>query len=291
MSCPGFGARSSPANFYQSEIGNRKSEIFLNSDFQNAWRGKDPFAEAFRLDGEVFRSVKSRRTFRFELNGKSYFAKVHRGAGWKEIFKNLFQFKKPVLSARNEYDAIRRLEKLGVATMTVAAFGERGKNPAKIESFIITEELKNTISLEDFCRDWKENPSPFALKKALIEYIAAVSRTLHRNGVNHRDYYICHFLFDKKRDWQKEGVLAYLIDLHRTQLRKKTPRRWIIKDLAGLYFSTMDIGLTERDLFRFLKIYSGCSLENALNTQSSFFYSVQWTALKLYRKEQICPKG
>jgi hypothetical protein len=43
-----------------------------------------------------------------------------------------------------------------------------------------------------------------------------------------------------------------LIDLHRAQLRKKTPRRWVVKDVAGLYFSVMDIGLTQRDLFRFV---------------------------------------
>lgn len=263
--------------------------IYLNPDFQALWSGKDPFAEAFRLEGEVFRSVKSRRTFRFELNGKGYFAKVHRGTGWREIFKNLLQFKQPVLSARNEYEAIRKLEQLGVATMNVAAFGERGKNPAKIESFIITEELTDTVSLEDLCRDWKSSPPPFALKKALIEYAADVVRTLHRNGVNHRDCYICHFLLDCSRDW-RAGINAPLIDLHRAQIRKKTPRRWAVKDVAGLYFSAMDAGLTPRDRFRFMKIYSGQPLHEELKTNAAFWRSVEKTARRLYAKEQQKPK-
>ncbi len=275
--------------------------IYLNSDFKATWSGKDPFGEAFKLEGKIFRSVKGRQTFRFELNGKSYFAKVHRGVGWREILKNLLQFKLPVLGARNEYEAIRKLEELGVATMKAAAFGERGRNPARIESFIITEELTETISLEDYCRDWKVNSPPFVLKKALIEYVATVSRTLHQNGVNHRDYYICHFLFDVSpaslfelrragKDWEN-GITASLIDLHRAQIRKNTPRRWVVKDVAGLYFSAMAIGLTRNDLFRFIKIYSGISLRETLRKDASFWSAVERVAQCLYAKEKRRPKG
>lgn len=257
--------------------------IYLNSYFKKLWAGKDPFAEAFRLDGEVFRHVKTRRTFRFEIEGKGFFAKIHHGAGWREIFKNLLQFKMPVLSARNEYEAIRRLDKLGVATMVPAAFGERGRNPAKIRSFIITEELADTVCLEDFCRDWSNNPPPFALKKALITYLATVSRTLHRNGVNHRDYYLCHFLLDVSRPWES-GIKAALIDLHRMQLRKHTPRRWIIKDAGGLYFSALDTGLTRRDLFRFMKEYSERPLRDILRDEKAFWMIVEKTAQRLAKK-------
>jgi len=262
----------------------------LNTHFKKAWAAADPFAAAFRLEGEVFRSVKTRRTFRFELGGKSYFAKVHHGIGWAEILKNLLQLKRPVFSARNEYEAIRRLEKLGVATMKIAAFGERGRNPARIESFIITDELVNTVSLEDYCRDWKRNPPPFELKLALIRYVAQVSRLLHCNGVNHRDYYLCHFLLDVSRDW-KAGIKASLIDLHRAQLRKKTPRRWAVKDVAGLYFSAMNIGLTSRDRLRFMEIYSGGSLRETLRNGAGFWRAIDRTAKRLYAKEQRKPKG
>lgn len=264
--------------------------IYLSPEFESAWAGKDPFTEAFRLEGEIFRAVKTRRTFRFEFNGKSYFAKVHHGTGWAEILKNLFQFKIPVLGARNEYEAVRKLEGLGVATMKVAAFGERGRNPARIESFIITEELTDTVSLEDFCRDWKTNPPPVALKRMLIQYLADVSRTLRCNGMNHRDYYICHFLLDVSHP-PAGGVKASLIDLHRAQLRRKTPRRWAVKDVAGLYFSAMNIGLTQRDRFRFMKIYTGRSLRGTLQNHAGFWRAVERTAEQLYVKEQRKPKG
>ena len=78
--------------------------------------------------------------------------------------------------------------------MTAAAFGERGSNPAQQHSFIITEELAPTISLEDFSLDWVQNPPAPALKRALIDEVARMVREMHRAGVNHRDCYICHFL-------------------------------------------------------------------------------------------------
>ena len=60
-----------------------------------------------------------------------------------------------MLSARNEYRAIKTLETLGIDTMKISGFGERGVPPVWLESFIITEELENTVSLEDFCRTGK----------------------------------------------------------------------------------------------------------------------------------------
>jgi heptose I phosphotransferase len=268
--------------------------IYLRDDFKKAWEGQDPFEAADRLEGEVFRAVKSRRTLRFKLNGKSYFAKVHHGVGWKEIIKNLLQFKKPVLGAENEWAALKKLKELGVDTMVPCAYGQRGSNPAKRDSFIITEDMINTKSLEDFCRDWPTNPPPFALKKALIEKLAWVSRLMHTNGMNHRDYYICHFLLDisnGRNNLDPENLKASLIDLHRAQIRKKTPRRWIVKDVAGLYFSAMNIGLTQRDLFRFIKVYSNKPLRETLRLYHAFWRSVESAAIRLYAKEQRNPRG
>src|SRR5690606_20400210 len=121
----------------------------------------------------------TRRTLQFELSGKRYFVKHHLGIGWREIFKDLVQFRPPVLGARNEWQAVARLTELGVPTMTVAAYGSRGVNPARRESFIITEDLTNTISLEDYCADWPLRPPDRNFKRMLITGIADISRTMH----------------------------------------------------------------------------------------------------------------
>lgn len=263
--------------------------IFLDEKFKKMWFEKDPFLEVQKLDGDTFRNLENRRTLRFEVNGNGFFLKFHKGVGWHEIFKNLIMLKTPVLGAGNEYKAICHLEELGLSTTKVAAFGRRGKNPAKRRSFIITKELVNTLSLEDFCRDWPQNPPSFASKKLLIEKLAWMSRQMHTNGMNHRDYYICHFLLDVsalKEKPEPEDIKLHLIDLHRAQIRDKIPIRWIIKDLAGLWFSAMDVGLSKRDLFRFMTIYSGRSVRDIFSKERKFWNQVHKKACRLYQHQQ-----
>ncbi len=257
--------------------------LYLREDFQKAWNGKDPFQEVEKLDGRVFRAVKSRRTFRFEMNGKAFFAKIHHGVGWLEILKNLTQFKSTITGAGNEYAALIKLHELGIDTMTPCAFGSRGINPANQDSFIITDELTNTISLEDFCRNWKKTPPSPRLKHAMIKKIGQVSSIMHSNGLNHRDFYICHFLLDiadGEQNVNPARLKAYLIDLHRAQLRPHTPRRWRVKDIAGIWFSAMDIGLSQRDILRFISFYG-----KNIALDHNFWNDVNQTARRLYIKE------
>ncbi|MEG1976737.1 MAG: lipopolysaccharide kinase InaA family protein, partial [Citrobacter sp.] len=92
--------------------------VELKEPLATLWRGKDAFEEVKNLQGEVFRELETRRTLRFELTGKSYFLKWHRGTSLKEIVKNLLSLRMPVLGADREWNAIHRLSQLGVDTMT-----------------------------------------------------------------------------------------------------------------------------------------------------------------------------
>ena len=77
------------------------------------------FKQMMALQGEVFREQKGRITQRIKLGDKYYFIKQHHGIGWKEIFKDLFQGRLPVLGAKNEWRAIAALQSLGVAAAKV----------------------------------------------------------------------------------------------------------------------------------------------------------------------------
>jgi len=251
--------------------------------------GIDLFDYLLQLDGEMFRDIENRRTLRFSLNGKRYFLKAHCGVGWKEIFKNLLQLRLPVLGARNEWRAIQVLQQLGVDTMTLVAYGERGLNPAHRQSFVITEALEQTESLEDFCAGWETNPpaskSALRLKRALIQRVATIARRMHASGINHRDFYICHFLLDISADVFSQPPAALrlsLIDLHRVQLRRRTPLRWVVKDIGGLYFSSMRIGLTRHDLYRFMKVYRDSGLRATLREDGKFWSRCRLRACSLY---------
>jgi len=276
--------------------------IELRDDLAKHFTGAGSFDAIMALDGEVYRSVLGRRTLRFVCGGKSYFAKLHYGVGWKEILKNLYRFRLPILGAWTEKKAIDCLHALGVNTMTVAGYGRRGWNPARLQSFIITDDLQNTLSLEEYCRFWSQRRPSFRLKKALVDKLAQVARTLHENGVNHRDFYICHFLMKVDSCGEpidSDNPLLFLIDLHRMQLRKRTPLRWIIKDIASLYFSTLDLGLTSRDVLRFVRAYKNTALRQTLENDKGFWRLVTRRAIRLYQRDFgktptlpiSCPEG
>ncbi|MCF3281534.1 lipopolysaccharide core heptose(I) kinase RfaP, partial [Escherichia coli] len=93
-------------------------------------------------------------------------------------------------------------------------------------------------------------------------------RKMHAAGINHRDCYICHFLLHLPFTGREDELKISVIDLHRAQIRAKVPRRWRDKDLIGLYFSSMNIGLTQRDIWRFMKVYFGMPLRDILRLEA-----------------------
>ncbi len=260
----------------------------LNDELKTLWAGKDVFSEVQQLTGRVVRDKEGRQTMRVELDGKVYYRKLHTGVGWFEIFKNLFQGRLPIIGASNEWLAINRLHTLGVDTLTPVAYGSRGLNPATRLSFLMSKELTGTISLARFSEHWLETPPSFALKKALIEKVAAITRTIHRNGINHRDLYICHFLLDISRGEESlrpENIRLFLVDLHRAQMRARVPERWLVKDLGSIDYSSLKIGLTARDRLRFLRVYHDRPLRDILRDEKKLWRKVAGRTRKLYSRE------
>ena len=255
--------------------------IYLAEELADLLEPSSMFDSLAAMQGEVFREVASRRTFRFEHGGKGYFAKVHHGVGWAEIIKNLLQWRLPVLGAANEWRAIGRLQEIGIDTLSPVAYCCRGINPASRESCIVTRELVDSISLEDLVA---EAPLIFRHKVALVRKVARISGCMHRAGINHRDLYICHFHLDKRTRNQDDPTI-HVIDLHRAQVRRRTPRRWIVKDVGGLLFSAFDAGLTKTDLYRFMREYSAKPLRVTLVEDGKFWRQVLRRARRLYRQE------
>jgi hypothetical protein len=248
------------------------------------------FDRILALEGEVYRNVSGRKTLRFSRDGKSYFLKVHLGVGWKEIIKNLVRFRLPVVSAKTEWRALHRLKALRVETLTPVAYGCEGWNPARLRSFLITEDLGETVMLSDVLSEWKRKAptsrDTVRLKRALLEKIADIARTLHENGVNHRDFYLCHLRVpvETLAAPSTDQTRVYVMDLHRAQMRRRTPARWIIKDLGSLFFSSLDLGLTRRDLYRFMRAYDRQTLRTILTIRSRFWGRVEGRAFRLYGK-------
>lgn len=261
-----------------------QKSFYLREELATEWHGYAVFDLLATMPGEIFRDKEGRRTLRFVLNNHSYFLKYHQGVGWQEIIKNLIQGRLPILGARNEWRAIQFLQQHNIDTMTLAGYAEKGINPATRQSFVITDDLTDTMSLEFVGEQWQQQPPSFATKQALIKKLAKMSRIMHENGMNHRDYYLCHFLVEAdfaRHNTYTADMPIYLIDLHRAQLRQKTPLRWQVKDLGSLYFSASRVALTRRDKLRFMRCYSGLPLRQILAEQASLWQQVEQRANKL----------
>jgi hypothetical protein len=234
------------------------------------------FDQLMSLEGKPFRDVKGRKTIQFKTANDSFFIKQHFGVGWMEIIKNLLTLKLPIIGAETEKIAIQKLDEIGIATTPLVAFGERGLNPANRQSFLITQDLGNIISLEDFCRDWKINPPDHQVKHELIIAVATLTKKLHEGGLVHRDFYLCHLCLDV--DLLKRGeIKLYLIDLHRMLMSQAVGGKSAMKDIAALYFSAMDIGLSKEDYNLFKQYY--CQ-----DLPLKFWAQVKQRAHKLYAK-------
>ncbi len=261
------------------------SAPYLREDLAAAWAGTEPYQQAASLEGCVYRAVANRRTLRFEAGGRAYFAKVHRGSGWREILKNLGTLRPPVIGAGNEFAACRHLAAAGVCAPTVAGFGQRGWNPARRFSFVVCDALEGRDSLEDVLEAWQRHPPAPADKRRLVEAVAAFASSMHAAGVVHRDFYVCHLLLDRAA-WADGHVDLAVIDLHRARIHRRIPRRWLGRDLAALLFSVLDAPLTSRDWLRFVAVYRGRPLREVLAREGAFWRSVHRRAGRLYRKGQ-----
>lgn len=265
-------------------------DLVLRDELQTLWQDKDVFAEVQKLDGEIARAVPGRETRRFELHGKTYYRKLHTGVGWGEIFKNLLQLRLPIISAENEWQALNRLANLNVPSLTPVAYGKKFRNPAAQLSFIVTRELTGTIELDKYLVSCREQRLTFNATLMLVQEVARIARVIHCHGINHRDLYLCHFLLDLRSvDAWRAGIakpILYLVDLHRAQLRDRVPARWLIKDLASIYFSVMDFGITRRDIFRFLMMYFDQPVRTIFSEKASLLRHIAQRADKLYQREQ-----
>ena len=243
-------------------------------------RNDDVFSALSTVEGEVYRRSARRRTSRVVIAGKTYFAKVHEGVGWREIAKNLLSAKRPVLGARREFEASRRLSARGVAVPGVAAFGERGVNPARRRSFTIHDALDGWRSLEDVGHGWLAAPRCIELKRALLTETGRLTAAMHAAGVCHRDYYACHLMANAAKLGNGEAELA-LIDLHRAQVHRRLSRRARVRDLGALLYSTSGMPLTGRDRLRFVAAYAGTSTGDELRRGGDFWCAVLRRAARL----------
>ncbi|MBY0544185.1 MAG: lipopolysaccharide core heptose(I) kinase RfaP [Gammaproteobacteria bacterium] len=259
----------------------KNASVKLTPDLLSYWTTLPLFDQIMQTEGMVYRQIEQRVTLKFTHNDANFFIKKHHGAAWTDIVKNIFSGRPAILGAKNEYIILKRLAELDIKAPIVAGFGASGLNPLNRRSFVITHEIPSAVGMDTLATQWKSNQLSWRTKQNLIKKIAEITRALHQNGVNHRDLYACHFMITQPLT---ENPDVTIMDLHRAGLRKKTPLRWIRKDLASLYYSILNFGVTQRDILRFMAYYANKPWVDELKDRSEYWFAVKKKAKHFIRR-------
>lgn len=228
----------------------------------------DPHEWLAARSGETFREKSGRRTFRFQVDGRSYFAKESSGVGTREALKELSSLRTPPLDTRREVRALERLGAAGVAVPELMGWGVRGRHPLRRRSFVVTGDVGTQRTLEDVAASL--SPTDFSQRRRWVRRAARLVASLHAAGVNHRDLYLGHILVRGTSDAPE----LVLIDLHRAQVWERIPGRWLAKDLGALAFAAQGHGLRRTDLARFVTEYAGASYARTIRSSPGFWRRV-----------------
>jgi heptose I phosphotransferase len=204
--------------------------------------------------GQVAKNVlPERTTTRLDLEDeegatRTLYLKRHTRPRVTELIKPLMRLTRPIVGARNEWEAILRFHEVGIPTMVPVALGEAGGR-----SFLITEGIEGCQKLTvwmDAHKHALHNGQLASLRK-IAQGVADVARAMHAAGMHHQDFYLTHLMMPQSG----ASVPIRVLDLGRARFQPRLARRWIVKDLAQLNYSAIGVPSTER--LRFLARYLG----------------------------------
>ena len=184
----------------------------------------------------VWRSISERQNCTLDIQfGDGKIRRLH--------IKRYFPARGFSTPADEESQGIRALEIEQIPTAPLVAYGKLKDG----RSFIITEDLQGFRPADKLIADG------FDFEK-LLNPTAEVAAKLHAKGLHHRDLYLCHFFVDP----QKEPIDLRLIDAARVKRLPGflTRQRWIVKDLAQFWYSTLDLPISDDQRNRWLARYA-----------------------------------
>ncbi len=144
--------------------------------------------------------------------------------------------------AEDEAKAIKLLIDAQIPTVPLVGWGWLADG----RSFVITEDLAGYQAADKLI----QGGLPF---EQILEPTADLAAKLHSSGLHHCDLYLCHFFV--KAD---EPGLVRLIDAARVARLRSifTRSRWIRKDLAQFWYSTLSLPITDGQRGEWMKRYS-----------------------------------
>jgi heptose I phosphotransferase len=212
------------------------------------------FADAAALkpaDRYVEKQGRSTGRYRLSIAGETlslYVKKHSRLSWWRRMITAAGSFAGP-----NEWRNLQTAAALGVR-VPESVFVGTGQTH-ECGSVLAVRELEGYLPLHEYVPgplSRLPEPARHRRKRALIARLADAVRRLHRNFYYHRDLYLCHFYL-RDDPTAPDGLDLVVIDFGR--LLRSRLRRWQVKDLAGLLYSSGVSGVSRTDRLRFFKSY------------------------------------
>ncbi len=171
------------------------------------------FDDFWRLRARPFKRKRDREIRVLNLDGKTYYLKRYfRLPRWRKS------------GAETEWEGAMRLLRAGFSVPLPVCLGlERTFWAGR--AFTLFRSAQG-VRLEDLFRQQFWPP--------LVTPLAEVAGRFHAQGFSHQDFYLCHFFWD-----EEEGRLT-IIDLQRLRWAKRPKKRWVVKDLAELFYSVRE---------------------------------------------------
>ena len=171
---------------------------------------------------------KAKREIRYvELEGRPFFLKKYYEVPWWKRSE-----------AETEWEGAFQLLKEGFSVPLPVAFGREVRFLSG-RAFTMFQAAPGRRA-EDCLRE--------ALNPELVWNLARVAGRFHAAGFSHQDFYLCHFF------WAAQEKRLTIIDLGRLRKAPSPRKRWVIKDLAELFYSVRQT-LSPSDQRRFEQIF------------------------------------
>jgi hypothetical protein len=158
-------------------------------------------------------------------------------------------------TAAVEFDNAHQLAAAGITAIVPVAFGQQMAGPWEKRSFLLMGEVTGE-SLERWVPLHLSPPdseTDRTSRRNRLDRLADFIARFHNTGFVHRDLYLSHVFIRTEND----GAATFaLIDLQRVFRPSVRKRRWAIKDLAALDFSTPADRVSRTERLRFLCRYA-----------------------------------
>lgn len=199
--------------------------------------------------------IKERNTVRLDLatekgEKKPFFLKRYVPPTVCDRLKAYLRINRLAPGAGQEWRAMWTFMHLSLPGPVPVAWGQNSGS-----SLVLSEGVSHVMRLSEWAdRNFGEgshrNTQAIPAKHKIIEEVANIVARMHSKGLHHQDLYLCHFLCGSEQN----GLPLTLIDLQRVERHRRLPRRWQVKDLAQLHFSSAQY-ITRQDIRRFRKVY------------------------------------